>query len=244
MNGLEGIAVDTAPEAPGPRSPRPVPQIVPDLVLPARRSTALIFEWLAVLGIALLAAVGVRTFVAQIFYIPSASMEPTLQVGERIVVDKVSFHLHGLHRGEIVVFGRPALERSSYDDLVKRVIGLPGDRISLDAGRVVVNGAPLVEPWLPTPRPLSEPSAVGAPFSLQAPYVVPPGRYFVMGDNRSDSEDSRYFGPISSSLVVGTMVVRVWPLGGTFPTVPVLLGAATLAVLVLLLVRGRRPRRS
>ena len=74
---------------------------------------------------------GVRTYVAQMFFIPSGSMLPTLQVGDRIVVDKLSYHLHGVHRGDVVVFRRPPLEQADYSDLVKRVIGLPGDTIAI-----------------------------------------------------------------------------------------------------------------
>ena len=192
------------------------------------------------LGIALLLAVGVRTWVAEIFYIPSASMEPTLHVGERIVVDKLSFRFSGLHRGEIVVFGRPPLERSSYSDLVKRIVGLPGDRISLVDGVVVVNGVRLDEPWLPTPAPLTEPSPVLAPYSLRTPYVVPQGMYFVMGDNRTDSEDSRYFGPISSSSVVGTMAGEVWPVGRAVAVGSVVLGVVIVGGVLVLAWRGRR----
>ena len=103
--------------------------------------------------VALVLALGVRTFVAQMFYIPSGSMLPTLQVGDRIVVDKLSYRLHGIHRGDIVVFRRPPLEHADYSDLVKRVIGLPGDTIASADGRVTIDGRPLAEPWLPQPVP-------------------------------------------------------------------------------------------
>ncbi len=170
-----------------------------------------ILEWLSVLVVALLLAVGVRAYVAQMFYIPSGSMLPTLTVGERIVVDKVSYHLHTVQRGDIVVFSRPPLEQADYSDLVKRVIGLPGDTIASVNGRVTVNGRPLAEPWLPTPPPETLPSPLTAPYSLNHPYKVPPGEYYVMGDNRTDSEDSRYFGPIPRGLIVGKMAFKVWP---------------------------------
>lgn len=207
-------------------APAPVPSIVPSLEVdggpgrfqvqsaspPASRSMRWLLEWVAVLAVALVLAFGVRTYVAQIYFIPSGSMLPTLQVGDRIVVDKLGFRLFGLHRGEIVVFRRPPLEHVDYSDLVKRVIGLPGDTISVVNGRVAIDGAPLAEPWLPKPAPPTIPSPLAAAFSLNHPYTVPPGEYYVMGDNRTDSEDSRYFGPISSNLVVGTEVVVVWPL--------------------------------
>ncbi len=186
-------------------------------------------EWGVVLVVALLLAVGVRTWVAQMFYIPSGSMLPTLQIGERIVVDKISFHVDGIHRGEIVVFRRPPLEQADYADLVKRVIGLPGETIGTVDGRVTVDGRPLDEPWLPRPIPETVPSPVDAPFNLSRPYKVPAGEYFVMGDNRTDSEDSRWFGPIPGSLIVGTMAFKAWPVSAA-----TWLGA--LAVVVVLVV--------
>ena len=159
-------------------------------------------EWVAVVVVALVLALGVRDFVAEMFYIPSGSMLPTLQVGDRIVVDKLSYHLHAVHRGDMVVFRRPPLEQADYSDLVKRVIGLPGrhHRQHRSAGSYI-DGKPLAEPWLPKPAApdhLAEPRSSSA-FSLNHPYTVPPGHYFVMGDNRTNSEDSRYFGPIARS---------------------------------------------
>ena len=111
-----------------------------------------------------------------------------------------------------MVFRRPPLERADYSDLVKRVIGLPGDTISSIDGRVYIDGRPLDEPWLPDPAPVTSPSPLPYAFSLNRPYTVPAGEYYVMGDNRTDSEDSRYFGPISGSLIVGKMAFVVWPL--------------------------------
>jgi len=157
-----------------------------------------------VLVVALAVALGVRAFVVQTFFIPSASMEPTLMIGDRILVDKVSYHLHSVHRGDIVVFGRPPRETSAENikDLVKRVIGLPGDSISSADGHVVIDGKPLKEPWLPA----------GTVTDGISPMTVPAGEYYVMGDNRTNSQDSRYFGPISRSLIVGRVVMRIWPL--------------------------------
>ena len=205
-------------------------------------------EWVAVVLVALVLAFGVRTYVAQMFYIPSGSMLPTLQVGDRIVVDKLSYHLHGVHRGDIVVFRRPPLEHADYSDLVKRVIGLPGDTVSSVDGRVYIDGKPLAEPWLPTPEPMTSPSPVAEGFSLIHPYTVPAGEYFVMGDNRTNSEDSRYFGPIPADLIVGKMAFVAWPLDDSGWLV-VLTGLAAVLVVAIAIValRGRpsaRPRRS
>jgi signal peptidase I len=168
-----------------------------------RRGWRLVAEWGTVLAIAFLVAFGIRTFVVQTFYIPSASMEPTLMIGDRILVDKLSYHLHSVHRGDIVVFGKPPGENSpGVTDLVKRVIGLPGDTISSQDGRVYIDGKPLAEPWLPS-------GTVTTGITTQK---IPPNEYFVMGDNRTNSQDSRYFGPIQGSLIVGRVVVRIWPL--------------------------------
>jgi signal peptidase I len=143
-------------------------------------------------------------------------MLPTLQIGDRIIVDKLSYRLHDVHRGDIVVFARPPLEDHEYADLVKRVIGLPGETISSKNGAVYINGKKLNEPWLP-PGPDSYTGALSGDdahpqFDLPGPVKIPPGEYFVMGDNRTDSEDSRFFGPIPKSLIVGRAVAVIWPL--------------------------------
>ncbi|MGO9342812.1 MAG: signal peptidase I [Acidimicrobiales bacterium] len=169
-----------------------------------RRRKRAIIEWVIVLVVALGVAVGMRTFVVQTFYIPSGSMEPTLNPSDRILVDKLSYHLHAVHRGDIIVFARPPGEtlEPGVNDLVKRVIGLPGETISGQNGQVYINGKPLAEPWLPK-------GVVTGNFS---PVHIPQSYYFVMGDNRGFSSDSRVFGPISGSLIVGRVVMRIWPL--------------------------------
>ncbi len=168
----------------------------------ARGERRWIVEWLVVLAVAVGVAFAVRAYVAQSYIIPSASMEPTLMIGDRILVDKLSYHLHGVGRGDIVVFAKPPKEVDpNVTDLVKRVIGLPGDVISSSGGRVFVNGQPLRESWLP-------PGTVTTGIKRQ---TVPAHEYFVMGDNRSDSQDSRFFGPIRGSSIVGRVVLRIWP---------------------------------
>jgi signal peptidase I len=228
------------------RGPIPVPSLDVGELGPASetayRSRRWVIEWLVVLVVALVLAVGVRAYVAQMFYIPSGSMLPTLQIGDRIVVDKLSYGLHGVGRGDIVVFRRPPLERADYADLVKRVIGLPGDTISSVGGRVYIDGKPLAEPWLPQPVPATAPSPVPYGFSLARPYTVPAGQYYVMGDNRTNSEDSRYFGAISGNLIVGKMAFVVWPLShGTWI---VILSVVAVMLSVLLVLALARPRRS
>ena len=176
-----------------------------------------VLEWVIILLAVLLCTVLLRTYVVQSFYIPSGSMLPTLQVGDRIIVDKLSYDLHDIHRGDIVVFARPPLEDQEYADLVKRVIGLPGETISSKDGKIYINGKELKEPWLPPgPDSYTGPLAGADPhpqFDLPGPVHIPKGEYFVMGDNRTDSEDSRFFGPIPKSLIVGRAVAVIWPLG-------------------------------
>jgi signal peptidase I len=177
-------------------------------------------ETLVVIVVALVAALLLRAFVVQTFFIPSGSMEPTLMIGDRILVNKLSYHLHGVDRGNIVVFRRPADENCGgppVADLVKRVVGLPGETISLvtkgSKGYVDINGKRLNESYLPASvQGTTFPGPAGTPYNLTKPYVIPANHYFVMGDNRSDSCDSRYWGPISRSLIVGKVDLRVWPL--------------------------------
>lgn len=142
-------------------------------------------------------------------------MLPTLHIGDRIIVNKLAYDLHAVHRGDIVVFRRPPLEEQNFADLVKRVVGLPGETISASGGHIYINGRLLSEPWLPKgPQSYTGPLP-GDPhpqFNMPGPVKIPAGDYYVMGDNRVDSEDSRYFGPISKSLIVGQAFVVVWPL--------------------------------
>ena len=172
-------------------------------------------EIVVVVLVALVVALLLRVFVVQTFFIPSGSMEPTLQIGDRILVNKLSYHLHGVGRGDIVVFSRPPTEDcggTEVNDLVKRVIGLPGETISLARGHVDIDGKPLAETWLPASiQGTTEPGPAGTPYNLSKPYVIPANHYFMMGDNRTESCDSRYWGPISRSLIVGKVDVRVWP---------------------------------
>jgi signal peptidase I len=131
-------------------------------------------------------------------------MEPTLKPGDRVLVNKLSYDLHSIHRGDIVVFKRPPSEAGNpaIKDLIKRVVGLPGETIEQIDGRVYINGHPLKESYLPD----------GTVTTNLPRRVVPPGTYFVMGDNRSNSSDSRFIGPIPGSLIVGRAFIRVWPL--------------------------------
>ncbi|MGE0794938.1 MAG: signal peptidase I [Acidimicrobiia bacterium] len=167
----------------------------------AERRTRNLVEWAAIIVGALLLALLVKTFLFQAFYIPSLSMYPTLDKGDRVLVNKLSYDLHDVHRGDLVVFERPPGEPSTIKDLIKRVIGLPGDVIEARDGIVYIDGKPLEEDYV---------DAGDRTENLPA-QTVPEGELFVMGDNRDNSEDSRVFGPIDEDTVVGRAFVRVWP---------------------------------
>jgi signal peptidase I len=181
------------------------------------------------LGVALVIALVTKAFVAQAFFIPSASMVPQLQVHDRIVVSKLSYRLHDPRRGDIVVFDCPpgadcterlprhdilpvrllrdigegvGLLQPRRDEFIKRVIGLPGETVQGKGGDVYIDGRRLVEPYLPAGVRTSDFPATR----------VEDGTLWVMGDNRGNSEDSRRFGAIRRTTVVGRTVFRVWPL--------------------------------
>jgi signal peptidase I len=170
-------------------------------------------EWVVIVVVALVAALLIKTFAIQAFFIPSASMEPTLVPGDRVLVNKLSYDFHSVREGDVIVFRRPPKDTTpGIDDLIKRVIGLPGQTISVANCRVYINGKELVQPYLPKgwENPASE-YCTTWPTALPNPYLVPKGDFFVMGDNRKDSYDSRYWGPLPASYVVGRAFVRMWP---------------------------------
>lgn len=193
-----------------------------------RKPSALrsLVEWLLVIVGSVGAALLVQAFLFQPFRIPSLSMYPTLDNGDRIVVNKLSYRVHDVNRGDVVVFLRPDCEKpgtpvwancasvAQHEDLVKRVIGLPGDRINISDNKVFINGQALDEPYVnPGSAIVARPYGCGFTASAAKPYVIPKDRVFVMGDNRDDSIDSRCFGPIRTSHIVGRAFVIVWPIG-------------------------------
>jgi signal peptidase I len=172
-----------------------------------RRLRTLAEAAITILAAALVALL-VRTFVFQSFWIPSASMVPTLGVYDRIVVQKAFFTWSGVRAGDIVVFSHPPLDHCpgpQRGDLVKRVIALPGQTIYSSGNQVYVNGRPLAESYLPPDDPLGPPIA-----SRAHPYRVPAGDFYLLGDNRAISCDSRYWGPIRGSTIVGKVVLVWW----------------------------------
>jgi signal peptidase I len=180
------------------------------------KSNRWIIELVAVVLVAVVVAFLLRTYVIATYSIPSGSMEPTLKVGDRIVVNKLSYDVHGVDRSNIIVFSTPPKEDCAgppVANLVKRVIGLPGETISLSAGNVIINGRIVAEPWLPASvQGRTYPGPSPEAYSLHHPYRIPHGDVYVMGDNRTLSCDSRYWGPIAESTIVGKVDLRIWPL--------------------------------
>jgi signal peptidase I len=174
--------------------------------------------------VALAVAVIIKTFLVQPFYVPSESMLPTIVVNDRVMISKLNYRFADPQRGDIVVFispfnddianesllksvGRHILEAvgirtASADDLIKRVVAVGGDTVEVKGGYLYINGTQVDEPFVMSPGTMPD----------FAPVVVPPDNVFVMGDNRAVSYDSRKFGPIPETDLLGEAVVRIWPL--------------------------------
>jgi signal peptidase I len=167
------------------------------------RNQTLLKEGLKTIGLILLFTFGIRTFVAEARYIPSGSMEPTLQVNDRLVIDKLTYDWNEPHRGDMVVFNptRTLRQENFHDALIKRIIGLPGETVAVKKGTVYINGVPLPETY-PAARPDYR----------FGPVVVPANSYLVLGDNRNNSYDSHYWGFVPRHDIVGRAVFRFWPL--------------------------------
>jgi signal peptidase I len=178
------------------------PQLAPDTPKPGGRDTTRVaFEWVGLVVLALIIALLIKTFLFQAFFIPSESMVPTLKVHDRVLVNKLSYKLHPVHRDDIVVFKAPPNSDPGIDDLVKRVIGLPTETVAAHGGHVYINGKRLDEPYLPKDSSTTD----------FAPVKIPADSYWVMGDNRGNSKDSRVFGVITKGKIVGRVFFRIWP---------------------------------
>jgi signal peptidase I len=172
-----------------------------------RRSLGCALELLETLLLALIVFLAVQMFVAQPYQVQQESMENTLMPDQYVLVDKLSPVFDDYNRGDIVVFTPP--EGWSHDDantpFIKRVVGLPGDQIDIRGGKVYVNDVDLDEPYVFNHEP------TGVPDSTHI-WTVGENQLFVLGDHRSASQDSRHFGPIDSSTVIGRAWMRYWPL--------------------------------
>lgn len=182
-----------------PLPPEPAPK--PGGLSPGARA---FFDWVVVVTIALLVAFLVRTFVLAHFVVEGSSMHSTLETGDRVFVNKLSYRLHDPNRGDVVVLHE--VTGASERDLIKRVIALPGETIEMQNCEVTIDGRTLVEPYL-------DPEVVtfnncGQNFD---PILVPENHVFVMGDNRGGSQDSRAIGPIDEDDLVGRAFVVFWP---------------------------------
>ena len=198
-----------------------LPPLVQDAPPPSALRSAL--ELPALLLVSVLIVFLVKTFVAQAFYIPSESMVPQLEVGDRVVVSRTAYRLHEPRRGDIVVFPNPEHQPGTDpilplrivrdglrattvffqtdEELIKRIVGLPGEVIEARNGHVLIDGRQLAEPYLP-------PDVVQLDFG---PEQIPEGHVFVMGDNRTNSGDSRVFHAIPIDTIVGRAIAVVWP---------------------------------
>jgi signal peptidase I len=206
---------------PPPSAPEPVEETPP----PERKRHSFWRELPVLLVIAFIVALIIKTFVLQAFYIPSASMEPTLVEGDRVLVEKITYRFGEPGRGDVLVFEKdvfgpvPEEDESFWNDIVdafrglfgfptgssqdfiKRVIGVEGDTIEGRGGDVYVNGEKINEPYLPE----------GTETSPFGPVEIPEGEVFVMGDNRANSDDSRNFGPVAVDSIVGHAFLLIWP---------------------------------
>jgi signal peptidase I len=183
-----------------------------------------VVEVVATIALALVLAESVQAAVVKPFVIPSQSMEPTLLPGQRVLVNRLAYDFGGLpQRGDIVVFHPPSsltcpvnvpvtepcprgVDSHASDYFVKRVIGLPGDRLSIKDGHPVINGKELTdEPYI---TPCTDSTSCDMPHTI----VIPRGDYYMLGDNRGDSDDSRYWGPVPLSWIIGEVFATYWPI--------------------------------
>ena len=167
-----------------------------------------VLSWTWVLVLAITLAVLMRTFLVAAFFIPSESMEPALEIGDRLLVSKLSYRIGDPSPGDVIVFTTPdALRSPQTAELIKRVVAVGGEAVESVGGQVYVDGAALQEDYL-------NDRAYTHDFG---PVLVPRGHVFVMGDNRASSQDSRFFGAVAEDTIVGRAFARFWPpnrLGG------------------------------
>ncbi|MEA2448164.1 MAG: signal peptidase [Thermoleophilaceae bacterium] len=196
-----------------------------------KSATNSLIEFVVIIAVALGLAIGIQAFLVKPFRIPSPSMVPTLAVGQRVLVNRIGTHFGDPSRGDVVVFkppagansnrcgipsepadghpcGKPTADRSQ-DNFIKRVIGLPGDTIAVKGNHAIVNGKQLDEPYVN--KPAFEPGGCSNLCNLPKPITVPKGYFFMMGDNRGESDDSRDWGPVPKEWIIGGAFFTYWP---------------------------------
>lgn len=188
---------DTPPHHPSPPSPPPTSG--------GASGWAAFFEFVKTIVFILVAAFIIRHFLIQPFVVDGSSMEPSFHNGEYILVNKVTYDLRAPARGDVIVFHPPG----ETDNFIKRIIGLPGDRVDIQGHQVSINGKPINESYLPSFAPLAPDEQ--ASFNI----VLQQNQYFVMGDNRDESKDSRVFGPIGKERIIGRAWLILYPLRDT-----------------------------
>jgi signal peptidase I len=194
----------------------------------SKSTTNSIVELVVIIAIALLLALGIQAFIVKPYRIPSGSMEPTLQVGQRVLVNRIGTHFNGPHVGEVVVFhppkdaeheicgpiphmvtlggaacSEPEPTRASVN-FIKRVVAGPGDVISITEGHVTRNGKREKDSYI---RACGDSQECNFP----KPIKIPPGHWFMMGDNRGESDDSRFWGPVPTAWIIGGAFATYWP---------------------------------
>ncbi|MCL1917155.1 MAG: signal peptidase I [Peptococcaceae bacterium] len=172
-----------------------------------RKIVRSLIEWVVIIAVAFGVSMLLRQFVVDVRVVPTPSMAPTIQVQDRVVVDRLFYKMGSLERGDIIVFTAPArkeLEDLQGEDLVKRLIGLPGETVEVRDGHVWIDGRALNEPYVINPQGLTQ-------YKME-PVTVPEGYYFVMGDNREGSNDSHNWGCLEQNLVHGRVWIRPWPM--------------------------------
>jgi signal peptidase I len=185
----------------------------------SRRALGCAFEVVETLVLTLLISLVIHNFVAQPFEVQQSSMVPTIVNGEYILIDKLTTRFDGYHYGDVIVFNPPSGSGLATDGVpfIKRIIGMPGDTVTLENGRVFITrpgSSPvrIEEPYVITESDGSTAPTLPRDVEQTVEWIVPEGAYFVMGDNRPDSQDSRAFGPITEDLILGRAWLRYFPL--------------------------------
>jgi signal peptidase I len=197
------------------------------VTLGRQRSGSSLLELVVIVAVALGLALGIQAFLVKPYRIPSESMVPTLQVGQRVLVNRIGAHFGGPHVGDVVVFhppkgsdtdtcahprrlgqacDRPTGTRSDVN-FIKRVVGGPGDTISIEAGHVIRNGKREADGYISHTCD----GNAGQGCNLTTPITIPPGHWFMMGDNRGESDDSRFWGPVPRKWIIGSAFATYWP---------------------------------